>query len=183
VQRGERIIRRGRKPRENAEGHAYAEPYTLHSLRPRICVRFSESFFENHGSGLRGMDLVCLDTSPRRQMPLIRLPPPSPRKRGEGTDPQRPRPHQRRAWHVTSPRLRGEGRGRKQTLSKNKVDAVLRGLQPTRTARPSSSSLRCPPAPASPAHHRRQAAPADHSAGSCAPDRPPERSSPRLPAS
>ncbi|SFA91072.1 hypothetical protein SAMN03159496_00863 [Rhizobium sp. NFR07] len=64
MQRGERIIRRDRKSRQNAEGHAYAEPYYLHSLRPRICVRFSGWVFDNHGSGLLGAGLVCAQKDP-----------------------------------------------------------------------------------------------------------------------
>ena len=63
MQRGERIIRRDRKSRENAEGHAYAEPYYYHSLRSRICVRFSGRIFDNHGCSLRrdGIGMPALE--------------------------------------------------------------------------------------------------------------------------
>ena len=64
MQRGERIIRRDRKSRQNAEGHAYAEPPYLHSLRPRICVRFSGSVFDNLGSGLLGVEKACVLEDP-----------------------------------------------------------------------------------------------------------------------
>ncbi|MEQ1407056.1 hypothetical protein ABK249_19175 [Neorhizobium sp. Rsf11] len=52
TQRGEMITCRGRKPRENAEGHANAEPLDYYHPKFRIRVRFSGPFFENHGRRL-----------------------------------------------------------------------------------------------------------------------------------
>ena len=72
MQRGEKITRRDRKSRENAEGHAYAEPQYLLFQRFRICVRFSGMIFDNHGRKLRGVGLMYAG-----KKPLIRLPAPS----------------------------------------------------------------------------------------------------------
>ncbi len=52
TQRGEMITCRGRKPREDAEGHANAEPYYYFTMRFRI--RVGSPIFENHGRRLRG---------------------------------------------------------------------------------------------------------------------------------
>ncbi len=79
-----------------------------------------------------GIKLVCADIGIIGHPPLIRLPAPSPRRRGEGTSGANRTPHSpsargsERARHIPSPRLRGEGGGSR--LRGNPDRAGLRRL-------------------------------------------------------